>query len=193
MQLRHFNAHPLDEKRVMKLFTADAYIARVSLIDLDALWDAGIRCLLLDRDNTCVARKTKQVPDDILAWIRKAQAAGFSICLVSNNFFSRDVAHTAQLLGVHKIDHAMKPAPWALHKAMHHVGVAKNEVVLIGDQVFTDVVAGKLSGISTILVRPLSVTDLFYTKLFRIVEHRILRSVHFEGETSPEGEASPEE
>ena len=56
------------------------------------------------------------------------------------------------------------------------------QTVLIGDQVFTDVVAANLAGVRTILVRPQSRSDLWYTQLFRLVEEPILRGVRFEGE-----------
>lgn len=54
--------------------------------------------------------------------------------------------------------------------------------MLIGDQLFTDMIAGNLAGVQTVLVRPQSVTDLWYTQLFRKVEHLLLRGAVYEGE-----------
>ena len=166
----------------MSLLQASKYVASLPLVDIDELVHAGIRCILLDRDNTCVPKDSKYLPSDIVAWVQRAKQAGLQICLVSNNFFAAQVAQTAHELAVPKIDHALKPAPFALWTALKRMGVSRHQAVLIGDQVFTDVVAGNLAGISTILVRPQSSTDLFYTKPLRMAEHRILDGISFAGE-----------
>ena len=62
------------------------------------------------------------------------------------------------------------------------MGVSAEETVLIGDQVYTDVVAGNLAGVRTVLVRPQSTRDLWYTHILRIGERMILRGRTFEGE-----------
>lgn len=166
----------------MGLLQASKYVASLPLVDIDELVRTGVRCVLLDRDNTCVPKDTKRLPQDVVAWVERAKQAGLQICLVSNNFFATEVETTARQLAVSKIDHAMKPAPFAVWAALKRMGVQRSQAVLIGDQVFTDVLAGNLAGIATILVRPQSVTDLFYTKLLRRVEHRVLRSIRFEGD-----------
>ncbi|WP_028264098.1 YqeG family HAD IIIA-type phosphatase [Atopobium fossor] len=166
----------------MGFLQATKYVASLPQVNIDELVCADVHCVLLDRDNTCVPQGTKQVPPEVKSWVERAKHAGLRICLISNNFFSTDVAQTADEFGVLKIDHAMKPAPFALWRALRRMGVSRDKAVLIGDQVFTDVLAGNLAGVSTILVRPQSVTDLFYTKLFRIAEHRVLNNVTFEGD-----------
>ena len=69
----------------------------------------------------------------------------------------------------------MKPSPFALLNAMRERDYTKDETVLVGDQVYTDVVAGNLAGIATILVKPQSDTDLFYTKVLRKLEVPVLK------------------
>ena len=65
---------------------------------------------------------------------------------------------------------------------MRAAGVGPEATVMIGDQVFTDVVAGNLAGVRTILVRPQSRSDLWYTHIFRIFERLALLGVTFDGE-----------
>ena len=60
-----------------------------------------------------------------------------------------------------------------MRRALGLVGAKPAEAVLIGDQVFTDVVAGNLAGVRTILVDPQSTTDLWYTHIFRVFERLI--------------------
>lgn len=134
---------------------------------------AGVRCVLVDRDNTCVPRSTGVAPAEVLAWLDAVRAAGISTCMVSNNFHTREVEASAAELGCSCVHHAMKPAPFAVRRALVLVGAEPCEAVLIGDQVFTDVMAGNLAGVRTILVEPQSASDLWYTHIFRAVERLI--------------------
>ncbi len=165
------------------LFTkAQRYISSVDLIDVEELKAQGIRCVLLDRDNTLVPRDTKVAPPEVREWLGRLQSAHMGVCMVSNNFHTTQVCASAEDLGCEVVHHAMKPAPVAVWVAMHKMGVRAKQTVLVGDQLFTDVLAGNLAGVHTVLVRPQSRKDLWYTQLFRVVEHVFLRGVRFEGE-----------
>ncbi len=166
----------------MPLFRAWRYVSRVESIDLDELLAHGIRCLLLDRDNTIVPRDTKRAPREVVAWIARAHELGFSLCFVSNNIHTRLVAANAAEFDADYIDSAMKPFPFSVKRALEKMGVAADEAVLIGDQIFTDICAGNLGGVRTILVRPQSRRDLWYTYVFRLFESLVLRGTRFEGE-----------
>ena len=166
----------------MGLTRATRYVASLPQVSVEDLVASGVRLVLLDRDNTCVPRDAKAAPPEVRAWLGRARAAGLGLCLVSNNFHSSQVGTTARELGVEVVDHAMKPAPFALRRAMRLMGAVPGETVMIGDQVFTDVVAGNLAGVRTVLVRPQSTSDLWYTHVFRVFERLALRGVSFEGE-----------
>ena len=77
--------------------------------------------------------------------------------MLSNNFHSGEVAASACALGCPVVDHAMKPAPFSVWVA---------------------------AGVRTVLVRPQSRRDLWYTQIFRLGEALVLRGVEFEGEAS---------
>lgn len=163
-------------------FAATRYVASLPLVDAGELAREGVSLVLVDRDNTCVPRDTGHAPAEVRAWLDAARAAGLSVCLVSNNFHTAEVAASAAELGCTVVDHAMKPAPFALRRAMRAAGARADETVMIGDQVFTDVLAGNLAGARTILVRPQSPSDLWYTHLLRALERLVLRDVEFLGE-----------
>lgn len=164
------------------VFGATRYVATLPQVDLDWLCEKGVRAVLLDRDNTCVPRSTGTAPAEVVAWLAEARRRGIAVCLVSNNFHSSQVRGSAAELGVEVVDHAMKPAPFALWHALKKLGVPRGQAVMIGDQVFTDVVAGNLAGVGTVLVRPQSTSDLWYTHIFRVFERLALAGVEFEGE-----------
>ena len=166
----------------MRLVKANRYYSSVDLIDVEELKRHDIRCVLLDRDNTLVPRDAHTAPPEVATWLDKLRAAGIAICMVSNNFHTAQVCASARELGCSVVHHAMKPAPIAVYLAMIKMGVSPEQTVLVGDQLFTDMVAGNLAGIRTVLVRPQSTKDLWYTNIFRIAENRLLRGVEYEGE-----------
>lgn len=159
----------------MSLLEADRYFGSVDQIPLGLLGDWGTRAVLLDRDNTCFPRSTWQVPQEVRDWVDAVREAGISLCMISNNFHGQEVRASAAELGMGCVHHAMKPAPFAVDAALVRLGVPREQAVLVGDQVFTDMLAGNLAGVRTILVRPQSRRDLWYTQLFRVGERLVLR------------------
>lgn len=166
----------------MALFFPTRYVASLDRVSVRDLVGQGVRCVLLDRDNTCVPRDTKAAPPEVVAWLDEVHAAGIRTCMVSNNFHSGEAEQSAAELGCDVVHHAMKPAPFAIWAALAKEGVPAEQAVLIGDQMLTDVAAGNLAGVPTILVRPQSRTDMWYTYAFRAVEHFLLKGHTFEGE-----------
>ena len=164
----------------MRIFSPTRYVASVDRIDLAALWASGKRAILLDRDNTLVPRDADGAPLEVAAWLSEARARGFKLCMVSNNWHRDQVMRSAGELGLTAISHAMKPAPVAVRRALKRLGAAPAEAVLVGDQLYTDVWAGNLAGVDTILVRPQTEVDLWYTQIFRIFERRALRDLDCE-------------
>ena len=154
----------------LALFRPKERYRSVADVPIDRLRAEGVRLVLLDRDNTCVPGDAEHAPAEVVAWFERAREAGLALCLVSNNFHSSRVAASAAELGVKKIDHAMKPAPFALWAACRAAGVPAEQAVLVGDQVFTDVASANLAGVRPILVDAQSPTELWYTRVFRLFE-----------------------
>lgn len=161
----------------MSILSPKRYVFRVERIDLDALWAAGKRAIMLDRDNTLVPRDRVCAPDSVAAWLDHARELGFKLYMVSNNWHRDQVERSAAELGLDSICFACKPLPFALTRALARMGVAREAAVLIGDQLYTDVWSANLAGVDSILVKPQTHVDLWYTRIFRIFERRALRRV----------------
>jgi HAD superfamily phosphatase (TIGR01668 family) len=155
------------------VLTPDLYLRSVREIDLDALRARGVDTLLLDLDNTLLPRDRRDIPADIVEWSAALKASGFTVCLVSNNWHER-VHSVAQELGFSLVAKAVKPLPFAFMRALTLVGSTRKRSAIVGDQLFTDVLGGKLLGIMTIMVLPLSASDLPHTLLLRRVERVLL-------------------
>ncbi len=157
----------------MSVLSPDRYFTSVHAIDLDALRASGVRVLFLDLDNTLLPRDVDVVPDELKAWAARLREHGFSVWLVSNNWHER-VQRAARELGFELVDKAVKPLPFGFRRALRLAHATPVEAAVVGDQIFTDILGGNLLGISTILVHPLSKTDLPHTLLLRKFEARVL-------------------
>lgn len=166
----------------MSLFIPDDYYKRVDCIPFEYLLEHDVRCILIDRDNTCVPRTTKRVPPEILAWFNHVQhELHIPIYVVSNNVHVRQVQKSARELGCEALSHAMKPSPRVLTALLRKLNIKPQNALMIGDQIFTDIVAGRLAQTQTILVRPQSRRDLWYTYFLRVLEFFIVRNKNFKG------------
>jgi HAD superfamily phosphatase (TIGR01668 family) len=147
-----------------------------SLIDVssDRLWDRGWRGIVLDLDNTCCAYHRPELADGVAAWVVAALARGFRIVMVSNNFSERVAAVGAQL-GVATVPNALKPLPFGFLRALRLLGTKRSETVVIGDQVFTDVLGAKLLGLRTVLTEPIVAHDFPLTRGLRFLERLVFK------------------
>ena len=155
------------------MLSPDIYLRSVCDIDLDALHTQGVDTLLMDLDNTILPRDGNVVPESVIAWAASLRDAGFKVVLVSNNWHER--VHTiAEELGFMLVAKAVKPLPFAFWRALSLAGATREHAAVVGDQLFTDVLGGKLIGCKTIMVLPLSTSDLPHTLMLRHVERVVL-------------------
>ncbi len=124
----------------------------ITSIDHNEIYIRGLRSLLLDVDGTLLSKNSSCLDKNVFSWVQKLKKV-HKIYLISNNpSFSRiqAVAKELDLPFIHK---ALKPRTYFLIKALNEMGSDINEAAIIGDRIFTDVLAGNRIGIYTILVR----------------------------------------
>lgn len=157
----------------MALLRPDRYLTDVHAIDFEALEASGIRGLLLDIDNTILPRDTNVISPELARWARGVKERGFGVCLVSNNWHER-VYLLAEELEFDIVAKSVKPLPFAFLAALRRLGLKARQCAVVGDQLFTDILGGNLIGATTILVQPLSESDLPHTLALRLLERRIM-------------------
>ena len=153
------------------------YVEKVTDLNPTVLRDEGLEGLLLDIDGTLKDYGTTEYPPEVLDWIVKVREAGLSICLFSNGRIDK-VRASAAILDAPWVAKAYKPSPLKCRKGLAELGMTADQVALIGDQIFADVLSGRLAGIRTILVEPTSWVEPWFTKLkrpFEIPLRRMLR------------------
>lgn len=159
--------------------TPDRYAASVLDLSAQDLVADGIRGLIVDLDNTVVSWEASEPSAEVVRWVAALRAAGVGVCIVSNSLTSR-ARRVGAALGVPVVSWALKPAPWAFRRALRVLGTSPSQTVLVGDQLFTDILGGNWVGLRTVLVDPLSTREFPTTRLIRRLEalarRRLLRS-----------------
>ena len=125
--------------------------------------DIGIKALILDVDGTLLPRHEKILHDSVTFWIENAKNF-FVIHLLSNNPSKKRIESIAQQLNINFTYKAAKPTRKALRNVQEKLQLNPSEIAIIGDRLFTDVLAGNRLGIYTVLVSPLDSDGKPYTK-----------------------------
>ncbi|MFC5713467.1 YqeG family HAD IIIA-type phosphatase [Thalassorhabdus alkalitolerans] len=165
---------------MLRQFMPDEFIESVYELDVVKLKEEGIKGIITDLDNTLVEWDRPEATPELLEWFKKVRDSGFKITIVSNNN-ERRVRLFSEPTGIGFIHSAKKPSRKAFVKACKEMGLQREEVVVLGDQVLTDVFGGNRARFKTILVVPVASTDGFFTKINRRVERRVLKRLKKRG------------
>lgn len=163
-----------------KNFLPSEFVKSVFDILPERLLEKGIRGIITDLDNTLVEWDRPEATPKLASWLKSMKDAGIQVTIVSNNSELR-VKSFADPLGIPFIYKARKPMGKAFRKALHTMDVKREEVVVIGDQLLTDVVGGNRLNLHTILVVPVAKSDGFFTRFNRLVERRIFKDLKRRG------------
>ncbi|MGC8667587.1 MAG: YqeG family HAD IIIA-type phosphatase [Chthonomonadales bacterium] len=174
--------------RVLNLLCPGRYCSGgVTSIPPEELRKAGFRAVLLDVDNTLVGWQRTDIPHAVRKWIWDLKQQGLRICLVSNTRHPRRLEALAAELEVPFVRQALKPGRRGFLAALEQLGVAPSAAVMIGDQMFTDVLGGNRAGVATILVRPMHRREFVGTKVSRLAEGIVLAVLRRRGLLDEDG------
>lgn len=135
----------------MNLLFPSVYLDSVYAIDYEKVKELGYKAIIFDIDSTLVPHgddTTDQV-DELFAHIHDV---GLKTLLLSNNSDERIALFNRNIQTLY-IPMANKPHKPNFLKAIDMLGVNRSEVLLVGDQIFTDVLGANLCGIDNVLVK----------------------------------------
>lgn len=159
---------------MLRLLRPNEYHDSVFEINLEKLKKRGIAGFVIDLDNTLMPWNELVYTEEIFNWIDVLKTNDFKVCLLSNNGKDRGTP-IAEKFNLPLVAFAKKPSKNAFKKAMKVLGTKKSETVVIGDQLFTDVLGGNRFGLYTILVKPISEKEFWGTRIVRRIERVVFK------------------
>jgi len=148
-------------------------INTITDITVDFLRENSIDALLLDVDNTLsVAHKNKTLRIGVVEWLESMQKSGIKLIVLSNAKAERAKAF-AKSIGLDAVGLAAKPLPFGYLKAVKILEKSKGTTAVVGDQIFTDILGGRLAGIKTILVTDINPEQTLSFKIRRKIEQKL--------------------
>lgn len=170
----------------------DQVAQRFQEIDFEQALSHGRRFLCLDLDNTLLPQKGHQLEASVLTILQELRQRGQveEICLISNVIFpGHRLQRLRRLAQELEIAHVVpgffwnrKPMSAPFHQALKLMGAKPSECVMVGDQIYSDIVGGNRMGFYTVWVKPIA-SDHWSTQLTgrRRREARILRELQRQG------------
>jgi HAD superfamily phosphatase (TIGR01668 family) len=145
----------------------------VADIDADWLRSLGIRGVLVDADDTLVPGDDSPIAAAAVAWVADLQRVGITVAILSNGTPAR-IQALGRELAVTAFTLSGKPFPWAFRRALAAIDCAPHESVMVGDQLFTDILGARWAGLHTVLVTPLTRGRHAHTRAIRRLEGWVL-------------------
>ena len=140
-------------KHPFHLFYPTEYVSGFDQITPEWLAARGARGVVFDIDNTVVPQDAP-ADEAAKAYFARLHEAGIKTFVVSNNAEPR-VKAFAEAVGCGYCHKAQKPSKKGYLAAIRGMHLKRSEVVVVGDQLFTDIWGANRSRIRSVLVSPL--------------------------------------
>lgn len=140
-------------------------------IDYDLLKKEGKKVIFFDLDNTITKPKNKKPTDEEIKLIEKLKK-DFTIYVISNNNEKR-VGEYCKDLGIKYLSMALKPLLFRTKKFFKDENLNKDEIVFVGDQIYTDVKFARRLKVDCVLLERISDDEPWNVKLKRKLESKI--------------------
>ena len=152
-------------------------------IDFVTLYEQGKRVILFDLDNTLASYEEAIPTEKQLELNKYLRKLGYKIYIVSNNREPRTKLYTTTFVVDNYLVLARKPFTRRITKFLKKENINKNGMIMIGDQLLTDICCANKLGVDCYLVHSISrKTEKWYTKINRKREKIVLRKIEKKNE-----------
>ena len=151
------------------------YLEKVTDITIEILKKYHIEALILDMDNTLLDFD-KKIVEGGKQWVEQLKKNGIKICIASNSGKKEKVEMLSNELGIENyILWYMKLLKCGVKKAQKILKTKNENIAVVGDQIFTDVIVANRCHMFSILVKPIKEKDIWITKMKRPFENHIIQ------------------
>lgn len=149
-----------------------AHFDKVEQITTEFLQEHKINALILDVDNTLIDYQRK-MGESIVEWAKEIKSQGIKLYILSNTNHKEKVEEVAKRLEIPYRNLAKKPFRAGFLKVQKELQEKPENIGVVGDQIFTDIMGGNRCHMFTILVEPIDKKDFWYTAWKRPLENKI--------------------
>lgn len=148
-----------------------------------------LKGLVLDVDETLVPMSMTEASEELCQWVNNVRSI-VSLWLVSNNLSEARIRRIGESLNIPYILGARKPSRRKLRQAVTAMNLPTERVAMVGDRLFTDVLAGNRLGMFTILVEPMvnplkegqrylvRDVEVWFSQLLGVSIHELQQTIH---------------
>lgn len=141
----------------------------ITEISAEDIKNSGARVVLLDADNTLSLHGSQTPHAGVPEWIENMKKSGIELVIISNNSKER-IEPFAKKLDIPFVYKSAKPLAKGFSLGCKRFGAKPCEAAVIGDQIFTDVLGGRLFGAKVFLTEPLGPETDGFIKFKRKIE-----------------------
>ena len=165
----------MEERNDMKIYP-NLYLTTIQEITIGLLMKNKIKALILDVDNTLIDYH-KNLSEEVIQWSQKLQGQGIKMYILSNTNKEEKVKTVAKKLEIPYEMFAKKPFKKGFQKVQQILNIKPENIAVVGDQIFTDIIGGNRCNMFTILVDPVDKKDYWYTAWKRPIENKIKKKI----------------
>lgn len=159
------------------IFYPKGYFNKVSDITLEYINKNNIKGILLDVDNTLIDYY-RNVSEETIQWVKLLKANNIKMCILSNSENKEKMEELSEKLDLQYVYLAFKPFKRGFKKAKKILMLDNNnEIAVVGDQIFTDVIGANRMKMHSILVDPIAKKDIWLTLIKRPLENYIKKKI----------------
>lgn len=150
------------------------YVQKATDVTIDIVKENKIKGIILDVDNTLIDYD-KNFLEGIDKWCEEMKKQDIKFCIASNSNKKEKVEKVANKLDIPYVFFATKPFKRGLLKAKEKLELPEENIAVIGDQIFTDIIGANRCHMFSILTKPLAEKDILITVLKRPIENYIIK------------------
>jgi len=158
------------------MFKPYIMLDKITDIEVKDLKKLNITTIMTDLDNTLLPWNSNDYDLSLRKWLNLMSENDIEVKIVSNNSYER-VEKAVSELPVSIVARAVKPLPFVIINHIKEEHINPENVLFVGDQIMTDVLAGNMAKLKTVLVKPLVNTDAKKTRINRFFERPILKAM----------------
>ena len=165
---------------MFKFLQPDYYFHSIHDVDIDFFKKNNISAVLFDIDNTLEPYATELPSKKTVELFAELRDNGIAVAVISNNHEPR-VKTFCSSLDVPFSFESGKPSSKKILGVLEELKVDRENTILVGDQLFTDVWGANNSGINSIFVDRINSDESFFIRLKRVIEIPFVKAIKRKG------------